>query len=63
MTIEVRGYKIRCYAKHGNRHHYVRLYESYSDERLAELEAEPNEFHLKKYYSDEVIHAINGERQ
>jgi len=43
MLIEVRGRKIRTYAKAGNKQHYVRLYESFSDERLDQLEQESRE--------------------
>ena len=42
MILGIRGYKIRCYAKHGNVKQYVRLYESYTDKRLAKLEKESN---------------------
>ena len=40
MKITVRGRTIRTYAKNGNKHHYVRMYEALSDERLDELEQE-----------------------
>lgn len=40
MKITVRGRTIRTYAKNGNKHQYMRLYEGFSDERLDELEQE-----------------------
>lgn len=40
MIITVRGRTIRTHAKNGNKQHYQRLYESYTDERLDELERE-----------------------
>lgn len=40
MILDIRGYKIRCYAKAGNKGAYVRLYSGYSDERLASMEQE-----------------------
>jgi len=40
MKITVRGRTIRTYAKNGNKHQYMRLYENLSDDRLDELEQE-----------------------
>ena len=40
MKITVRGHTINTYAKHGNKRWYVRLYESFTDERLDQLEQE-----------------------
>lgn len=43
MILNVRGRRILCAAKHGNRQHYKRMYEALSDERLDELERESYE--------------------
>lgn len=40
MMLTVRGRSIRCAAKHGNKQHYLKMYESLSDERLDELALE-----------------------
>ena len=40
MLLTIRGFKIRCYGSKGNASHYRRLYESYDDDRLLELECE-----------------------
>ena len=49
MDITVRGRTIRTHAKHGNKQHYIRLYETYSDERLDELEKESVKHEQKNY--------------
>jgi len=40
MKITVRGRTINTYATVGNKRFYMRLYETFSDERLDELEQE-----------------------
>ena len=40
MILNVRGYKIQCYAKDSTKDMYYRLYAKLSDERLALLEQE-----------------------
>ena len=40
MILNIRGYDIKCYAKNGSIQAYRRLYETYDDERLAQLSEE-----------------------
>ncbi len=54
MILNIRGRKIRCYAKHGNVKHYQRIYECLTDTHLDVLAQESKEHEQANPSTDAV---------